>query len=314
MLALLAAFGSCHAFYMQHEEKSFLNWMRETKQFFTGDEYQARFGIWMTNARLVQEHQASFNVELNHFAALTPAEYQGLLGFKVRPQAGKAIKSNLEYDPTWDWRTHTPKVVNPIQDQGQCGSCWAFSAIQAAESADAIKKQPLLKFSESNIVDCVDTCYGCNGGLMDAAYTYVISKQGGKFMPEDIYPYQPRQGPCKFDASKAIGSISKFINVVQGDEEDLATKVQQYGPAAVAIDASHWSFQLYKSGIYDEPQCSSSQLDHGVGCLGWGAEGAKKYWIVRNSWGLVWGEQGYMKMIWKNNQCGIATMSCIPIP
>lgn len=97
------------------------------------------------------------------------------------------------------------------------------------------------------------------------------------------------------------------------NEDDLCAKIQ-VDPVAVAIDASNWSFQLYTAGIYDEPACSSSNLDHSVGCVGYGAEGNVKYRIVRNSWGSSWGERGYIRMIWNNNQCGIATMATLPTP
>jgi cathepsin L len=131
---------------------------------------------------------------------------------------------------------------------------------------------------------------------------------------ESDYPYKPETRTCTWNPSKGVGSVSNIIAVKQLDEDDLATKCQQYGPVAVAVDASHGSFHLYKEGIYDEPACSFIFLDHGVGCLGWGKEGEKKFWIIRNSWGTVWGEKGYMRMIWKNNQCGIATMACLPVP
>ncbi|KAH0785789.1 Clan CA, family C1, cathepsin L-like cysteine peptidase [Histomonas meleagridis] len=104
------------------------------------------------------------------------------------------------------------------------------------------------------------------------------------------------------------------LEVISGDEEDLQANIEEYGPACVAIDASHWSFQLYTSGIYDEPRCSSTALDHCVGCVGFGVEGTTNYWIVRDSWGESWGEDGYIRMIKnKNNQCGIETDAVIPI-
>jgi cathepsin L len=291
--------------------------MRETKQFYTGDEYQARFGIWMTNARLVREHEtSSFTLTLNHLAALTPTEYRSLLGFRpiIAPDWSpvKAVMSEVAYDPTWDWRTKG--VVNPIKDQRQCRSSWAFSAIQAAESAHAIKTGKLLSFSESNLVDCANDCYGCDGGRMDDSYSWVIKHQGGKFQLESDYPYKPATRECAWDASRGVGSISKIIYIAHGNEEDLATKCQQYGPVAVAIDASHLSFQLYQGGIWNEPACSATHLKHGVGCLGWGVQSSLKYWIIRNSWGTAWGEIGYMRMIWKKNQCGIASMAGLPLP
>ena len=301
-------------FVQQHEQKAFLSWMRETGNMFTGEEYQTRLGIWLSNKRLVQEHNRAnlgFTVALNKLAHLTPAEYNSLLGFRMNKAERKAVKSNAIANADCDWRKKG--AVNPIKDQGQCGSCWAFSAIQAQESQYYISFKTLQSLSEQNLVDCVTTCYGCNGGLMDAAYDYVINHQSGKFMTEADYPYTARDGSCKFNAAKGTSQIKSYVNVAEGDEKDLATKVSTLGPAAIAIDASAWSFQLYSSGIYDESACSSYNLDHGVGCVGYGTEGSKNYWIVRNSWGTAWGEKGYIRMIKdKNNQCGEATMACIP--
>jgi cathepsin L len=290
--------------------------MRETGNMFTGDEYQTRLGIWISNKRLVQEHNAgknSFKLAMNRFAHLTPAEYKVLLGFKVNKAARKAAqKTSFVANDEIDWRKKG--VVNPIQDQAQCGSCWAFSTIQGQESSYAISYGKLQKLSEQNLVDCVTSCYGCDGGLMDISFDYVIQYQKGKFMLESDYPYTGRDGTCKFDASKAVSKIVSYVNVAEGSEDDLAAKVSQYGPACIAIDASHYSFQLYSSGIYDESSCSAFNLDHAVGVVGYGSEGSKQYWIVRNSWAEDWGEQGYIRMIkGKNNQCGVASMACIPL-
>nr|AAR37420.1 papain-like cysteine proteinase [Trichomonas vaginalis] len=280
---------------------------------FTGEEYQTRLGIWLSNKRLVQEHNRAnlgFTVALNKLAHLTPAEYRSLLGFRMSKKQFKATASNAVAADSCDWRQQGK--VNPVKNQGQCGSCWAFSTVQAQESQYAIAHGQLQSLSEQNLVDCVTECYGCNGGLMTAAYDYVIRPQG-KFMLEDDYPYTARDGSCKFDSKKGTSNVASYVTVNEGDEKDLAKKVSTLGPAAIAIDASAWSFQLYSSGIYDESACSSVNLDHGVGCVGYGTEGSKNYWIVRNSWGESWGEKGYIRMIKdKNNQCGEATMACIP--
>lgn len=314
MIAIFLSIASCSLYY-KHEEKSFLSWMRSTNQFFTGDEYQLRFGIFLTNSRYVKEHnfaKKKFTVSLNKFAAYTPAEYKALLGFKMDLENRKAFKaSKKSSSDSLDWRDKG--VVNEIKDQAACGSCWAFSAIQAAESSNAISTGTLQRFSEQNLIDCVKTCYGCNGGVMTSAYSYVVGFQDGKFNLESDYKYIATEGACEFDKYSKVGTISDYIVIKKGDEDDLAAKCEQYGPVSVAIDASNWSFQLYSSGIYDEPSCSSISLDHGVGCVGYGSEKGVKYWIVRNSWGTTWGENGYIRMLWDNNQCGIATMAAVPL-
>ncbi|OHT08398.1 Clan CA, family C1, cathepsin L-like cysteine peptidase [Tritrichomonas foetus] len=314
MLSLLLSLVEC-TYYMPFEEKSFLSWMRNTNQFYVGNEYQLRFGIFLSNARYVQEHNAGdskFTVSLNKFAALTPSEYKVMLGYKTGMKAEKVSrgmkKPNVD---SIDWREKG--VVNEIKDQAACGSCWAFSAIQAAESAYAISTGTLESYSEQNLVDCVQGCYGCSGGLMDYAYKYIIDRQKGKMILESDYVYTALDGVCKFAQFQTVGNVASFLYIAENDEEDLAANVETHGPVAVAIDASHQSFQLYKSGIYDEPECSATFLNHGVGCIGFGSDNDTKYWIVRNSWGLTWGEEGYIRIIRKDNRCGIAASACFPL-
>jgi len=296
------------------EERSFVSWMRENENMFTGDEYHQRLGIFLANKRLVREHNAAnkgFKVALNKFAALTSSEYKSLLGFKpIAATSAKAVKYSTNGADV-DWRQKG--CVNPIKDQGQCGSCWAFSAVQAVESCYAASTGTLYSLSESQLVDCCSACSGCDGGFPSSAYDWVIKHQNGGFMKEEDYPYSPSEHSCKFDPSKVVVTISGYSEVASGSESDLAAKCASVGPIAVGIDASNWSFQLYSSGIYDEPSCSSYSLDHAVGVIGYGSEGGVNYWIVRNSWGTSWGEEGYIRMVKdKNNQCGEATNACYP--
>lgn len=288
--------------------------MRNTNQFFTGEEYQTRLGIWLANKRFVNSHNSmvnGFSFGLNHLAHLTPAEYKSLLGYKgVHSQLNVKAAPKGAAPDSIDWRDKG--VVNPVKDQGQCGSCWAFSAIQAFESAWAIGGNTLISLSEQNIVDCVTTCDGCNGGLMDDAYTYVIQSQGGQFNLEADYPYKAQDGSCEFSKHSPVGKISSFVDSPSKDENALKENVGTYGPLAIAIDASSIFFQLYSGGIYDPWLCSSTNLDHGVGAVGYGTDG-KDYWLVRNSWGGSWGEKGYIRMVRnKSNKCGVATQATLP--
>jgi cathepsin L len=150
-------------------------------------------------------------------------------------------------------------AVNPIKDQGQCGSCWAFSAIGAQESQWFLTSRVLLSLSEQNLMDCVDGGAPCECALPSDAYDYVIAKQGGKFELESDYPYKGGEQSCKFDPSKAVSNIVGYIVINRGDENDLQDKVWNNGPVSVGIDASSWTFQLYSSGVYNEPECSTTE-------------------------------------------------------
>jgi cathepsin L len=300
---------------LEHEEKAFLSWMRETNQFFTGDEYHMRLGIYLANQRYVQEHnaQASFELSMNRLACMTQAEYNTLLGVRVGELKGEvSISTNVNAPDHFDYRDK--KVVNPIKDQGQCGSCWAFSAVTAHESQWALQKKELKSLSEQMVVDCTKTCFGCGGGWPSDAYAYAISKQDGLWNTEAEYPYKAVQSTCKFNKATAICKIVGHIMPCPSKtEEELLNACYEKGVVSICIDAGHSSFQLYKKGVYDEPKCSPANLDHAVGLIGWGVEGGVPYWIVRNSWGTVWGNEGYIWMIRnKNNQCGVATAPQIP--
>jgi len=146
---------------------------------------------------------------------------------------------------------------------------------------------------------------------MDQGFTYIHDIGGS--MTEADYPYTAMDGTCAFDKSKIAGTLTSCNDVSSGDEDALKNAVNMIGPMSVAIDASHMSFQLYQSGIYYEEECSSQFLDHGVTAIGYGTDSGKDYWIVKNSWGTVWGDQGYIKMSRnRSNNCGIATQASYP--
>ncbi|OHS93105.1 Digestive cysteine proteinase 1 [Tritrichomonas foetus] len=325
MLSFFVATVCSRLLLQQNEEKGFLHWMRNNNHFYTGDEYHFRLGLYLTHSRWVQEYNKqtrSFTVGVNKFSAYTPSEYRALLGYRQKPQnskqksgmkdidLSKMMKKNDAVPEELDWRQKG--VVNKIKDQGSCGSCWAFSAIATAESSYAHKYGTLYSLSEQNLVDCTYDAHGCSGGWPGSGLDRAIFYQQGHFNSEEDYPYEGVDGACRWNPDKPIGFVDFYVGVNVDDEEDLKTKVAILGVASVAIDAGNQPFMSYTGGIFDNPECSSIFLDHAVAAVGYGAENGVEYWIVRNSWGTDWGEEGYIRMSRnKNNQCGIAANSIV---
>jgi len=208
--------------------------------------------------------------------------------------------------------------VTPIKNQQQCGSCWAFSATGSMEGQHFKKTGKLVSLSEQNLVDCSqpEGNYGCEGGLMDQAFNYTVINKG--IDTEASYPYTAMDGKCVFNATNVGATISSWTDVPTGSEADLQKAVATVGPISVGIDASQYTFQLYKSGVYYDPNCSSQFLDHGVLAVGYGTKKmhgkSTDFWLVKNSWGTDWGMDGYIEMSRnKNNNCGIATQASYPV-
>jgi cathepsin L len=257
-------------------------------------------------------------MDVNEFADMTYEEFRvGRFGYtglrKLNGRQSVSTAGMFTLPASVDWTTKG--AVTPVKNQGQCGSCWAFSTTGSVEGCHFISKQKLNSLSEQNLMDCSwsQGNEGCNGGLMTQAMQYIISNGG--IDTEASYPYTAESSQtCLYKAASSGSTEGSFVNVNQGDENDLQNKVAM-GPTSVAIDASQSSFQFYSSGVYYDPNCSTSQLDHGVLAVGYNHDSTSgmDYWIVKNSWGTDWGQSGYIWMARnKSNACGIATMATLP--
>lgn len=296
------------------------------KKDYESQEEDFRFKVFMENKHLIAKHNQrasqghkSYTMEINHYGDLLHHEFVKIMnGYRHQLKAGSENGSlfmtpeHVTLPTAIDWRERN--LVTPVKDQGQCGSCWSFSATGALEGQHSRKANQLVSLSEQNLVDCSKKFgnHGCNGGLMDFAFQYI--KQNHGIDTENSYPYEAKEGTCRYTKKNSGATDTGFVDVPQGDEQKLMEAVATVGPVSIAIDASQPSFQFYSQGVYDEPECSSTELDHGVLVVGYGTEDGKDYWIVKNSWGTKWGERGYVRMSRnKSNQCGVATAASYPL-
>ncbi|KAJ7956125.1 Cysteine Protease [Quillaja saponaria] len=291
------------------------------------DEKHKRFNVFKQNVMHVHntnKMDKPYKLKLNKFADMTNQEFRKLYAgskinhhrmFRGTPRGNGTFKyENVAgVPPSVDWRTKG--AVTPVKDQGQCGSCWAFSTVVAVEGINQIKTNRLVSLSEQELVDCdTDQNEGCNGGLMELAFEF-IKKKGG-ITTENNYPYKAEDGRCDGPKENTPAvSIDGHENVPVNNEDALLNAVANQ-PVSVAIDAGGSDFQFYSEGVFTG-SCGK-ELNHGVAVVGYGTTlDGTNYWIVKNSWGSGWGERGYIRLQSgisdREGLCGVAMEASYPI-
>ena len=287
------------------------------KRYASINEYLARFEVFKRNVMAAFTENASYQTGITKFSDLTQQEfaktylnlnYDAMAVANFNPHIVKVTNAAPD---AWDWREKG--YVSPVKDQGSCGSCWAFSTVGNLEGLYYKEKQTMVTLSEQMLVDCDTYDSGCNGGLMENTFTWL--KENGGIMTDTDYPYKGRKGTCQSDETKYVDmQITGYTKLGSGsstwdpvDEDEIKEFLYETGPLAVALNAN--PLQTYSSGILDKTssQCPTSGMNHAVTMVGYGHDDSqdKDYWIVKNSWGKNWGEDGYFRIRRGTGCCGI---------
>ena len=267
------------------------------KSYGTRAEFEFRKQIFAKTQKTVEEwnrrKEATHELGHNEFSDMTADERKRKLGFRPISEAemNENVSENLEVaniPASVNWLT--AGAVNPVQDQGQCGSCWAFSAIGAIEGAHYVAKKKLVKLSEQQCLDCSSAAHGCRGGWQKDCYAYA---ETAEILTEAHYPYAQIADSC-MPFWPGVVEVKSFGIVPKNSKSQLMARIAQQ-PTAVTIEADQPVFQQYTSGIISSSDCGTS-LDHAVLAVGYGTENGQDYYLVKNSWGATWGENGYVRI------------------
>ncbi|XP_071905389.1 senescence-specific cysteine protease SAG39-like [Coffea arabica] len=296
-------------------------WMATYGRVYKDDAEKAkRFQIFKKNFEYIESFNKAgtktYSLSINRFADMTNEEFRARNGYKPFTSSKSAsfrYENVTDVPSSLDWREEG--AVTPVKNQGDCGCCWAFSAVAATEGVHQLKTGELISLSEQELVDCdTDENRGCEGGLMDSAFSFIIKNHG--LATESHYPYLGIDGSCSANEEHPPAATIKSYEDVPENNESALLKAVANQPVSVAIDAGGQDFAFYSSGVFTG-ECGT-HLDHGATAVGYGiSEDGIKYWLVKNSWGVDWGEDGYIRMQRDIHDvqglCGIAMNASYPI-
>jgi C1A family cysteine protease len=306
------AMGASAELYSENKSDMISHWeqfkVKFARKYSSKEEEDHRFGHFIKNLRLADQRNAAKDGShhgVTKFADMSEAEFKNLLGYKkpkgVESKAEKAqVYKNPRNSGLVDW---TGVYTTPVKNQGQCGSCWAFSATEQIESDTMRTLGTTYELSPQQVVNCDRTAFGCGGGWTEHAYNYV-SRAGG-IEQESDYPYYSGMHPkedtdCDSDKSKFVATVNKYYTVES--ESDMADYMKSTGPLSVCVDANSWN--TYTGGVMSK--CGNS-VDHCVQATGVDTDGSEPYWKVRNSWGTDWGEDGFIRLSYGSDTCAISS-------
>jgi len=274
---------------------------------------------WINNDNYIyksNQEDKPYTLGHNQFSGMDEIDFRAYVqNTKLNHSSHYIFYDSISIPESVDWRDNN--AVTPVKDQGQCGSCWAFSTTGSLEGIYAIQTGELVSFSEQQLVDCDNfkhggKDHGCNGGMMDNAFSWIHDNDG--LCSEESYPYIGETEKCESTCDNLPKSqIQSWVNIASNDQALMTAIAQQ--PVSFAIEADQKDFQFYQSGVLTS-ECGTT-LDHGVLVIGYGSENGEDYYLVKNSWGTSWGDEGYIKLgrglQYNDGQCGILLEASYPV-
>ncbi|XP_066590345.1 digestive cysteine proteinase 1 [Prorops nasuta] len=279
-------------------------------------EHSKRKEIFRQNMRFIHSTNRAnkgYQLASNHLSDRNEFELSLLRGKQYTKgyNGGQSFPHDIEKDSadvpdSWDWRLYG--AVTPVKDQSVCGSCWSFGTTGAVEGAYFMKYQKLVRLSQQALIDCSWGFgnNGCDGGEDFRSYQWIM-KHGGLPTEEDYGGYLGQDGYCHVDNVTQTAKITGYVNVTPKNADALKLAIFKHGPISIAIDASQKTFSFYSNGVYYDPNCGNTEesLDHAVLAVGYGTMNGQGYWLVKNSWSNYWGNDGYILMAQKDDNCGV---------